>query len=291
MNKKKLAVFLIVIGVLLIIVGFVLNTNTEEKPKNDPVKEEKPEVDEDITNKTIDQIMTKEKTDKDVKDFTNKIFDTNVKQEDLSKLTGFDINYNDIYYGKDSYFRHLNDDLSDVDDINKKRDQYITSLETLIKDNFELKIEDYSVSQDGAVIQNVSFKSYYYNTFLLDYFAVVSKLTSYTKYADAVADETGKVDPEAVKDTYLLNVKALEIMSTHFNDYVNNDEYRQFSLIYRKENDVISNEYFSFYKFIGGAGYQHTKLPDGNRNARVDAMIQEAIKNGTLDTNNPFVLK
>ena len=291
MNKKKVSVFLIIIGILLIVVGFVLNTNSGEKPKTDPVKGETPPVDEDIANKTIDQIMTKEKTEKDVKNFTNKIFDSNVKQDDLTKLTYFVINYNDIYYGKDTYFKHLNDNLSGVDDINKKRDQYVSSLEKLIKDNFELKINDYSVSQDGAVVQNVTFKSYYYTTFLLDYFSVVNKLTSYTKYANAVAPEDGKIDPQVVKDTYILNVKALEIMSPHFSDYINNEEYEEFSLIYRKESNVISNEYFSFYKFIGGSGYQHTNLPDANRNARVDAMIQEAINGGTLDVNDPFILK
>ena len=291
MNKKKVSVFLIIIGILLIVVGFVLNTNSGEKPKTDPVKGETPPVDEDIANKTIDQIMTKEKTEKDVKNFTNKIFDSNVKQDDLTKLTYFVINYNDIYYGKDTYFKHLNDNLSGVDDINKKRDQYVSSLEKMIKDNFELKINDYSVSQDGAVVQNVTFKSYYYTTFLLDYFSVVNKLTSYTKYANAVAPEDGKIDPQVVKDTYILNVKALEIMSPHFSDYINNEEYEEFSLIYRKESNVISNEYFSFYKFIGGSGYQHTNLPDANRNARVDAMIQEAINGGTLDVNDPFTLK
>lgn len=291
MNKKKVSIFLIIIGILLIVVGFVLNTTAEDKPKTDPVKGETPPVDEDIANKTIEQIMTKEKTEKDIKNFTNKIFDSNVKQDDLTKLTYFVINYNDIYYGKDTYFRHLNDDLSGVDDINKKRDQYISSLEKMIKDNFELKIEDYSVSQDGAVVQNVSFKSYYYNTFLLDYFSVVNKLISYTKYANAVAPDDGKVDPQAVKDTYILNVKALEIMSEHFKDYVNIDEYGQFSLIYRKESNIVSNEYFSFYKFIGGTGYKHANLPDANRNLRVDTMIQEAISNGTLDVNDPFTLK
>ena len=242
MNKKKVSVFLIIIGILLIVVGFVLNTNSGEKPKTDPVKGETPPVDEDIANKTIDQIMTKEKTEKDVKNFTNKIFDSNVKQDDLTKLTYFVINYNDIYYGKDTYFKHLNDNLSGVDDINKKRDQYVSSLEKMIKDNFELKINDYSVSQDGAVVQNVTFKSYYYTTFLLDYFSVVNKLTSYTKYANAVAPEDGKIDPQVVKDTYILNVKALEIMSPHFSDYINNEEYEEFSLIYRKESNVISNE-------------------------------------------------
>lgn len=291
MNKRVVSIICLILGLILIIVGLLLGTGEEKEPVKKPDKEVKPIPEVDEGDKSIDKIMTKEKTEEDVKNFTTKILTDNVTKADLDKLTSMTLNYNDIFYGKDIYFRHINDQVTGVDDINKKRDVYITLLEKTIKDNFDYKLEDYIVSDDGAIIQNLTIKSFYYNVFLLDYFEVANKLTSYTKYKDMEISESTQIDDQMLKDLYIINIKALEIMSTHFNDYVNKDEYVPSTLIYRLEDGNVTCDYFSFYKLIGGSTQVHISLPDNKRSVRVDKIIKDAIDSGNLDTSNPFILK
>lgn len=288
MNKRMVSIIFLVLGIVLIIVGLVLGTGKEEKK---PEKEIFPTPEVEEGDKTIDKVMTKEKTAEEINSFNTKIFTDNVTKAELDKLVSSSVNYNDIFYGKDIYFRHINDEITGVDDINKKRDVYITALEKNIKDNFDYKLEEYVVSNDGAVVQNISVKTFYYKVFLFDYFELVNKITSYTKYANMEVTEETKLDDQDLKDIYTINIKALELMSLHFDDYVNKEEYVPLTLIYRLDNGVVTCDYFSYYMFLGGSTQLHSSLPDSNRTARIENIIKEAINSGDFDISNPLILK
>jgi len=276
MKKDIFTIVFAAIGCALIAVGVFLLLTGNEKIESKPLKEVLPA---DNNNDEVKKIMTKEKTAKVVKEFTDKVYSDDVTEDDLKKYISSSLEKDDIFYGKDSYFRHMSDNLIEVEDINTKRDYYLSLLEKYMKDNFEYSLGDYVVSTDGSVIQNINVRSYYYKVFLLDYYEVVNKLKSFTSSTLTVVDQ------------YRINVKALEIMSIHFDKYINKDEKVQATLIYTKENDKVACDYYSFYSLIGGIGYSHSSLLDSNRTSRVDDMIQDAINDGSLDTTNPVVLK
>lgn len=274
-----LILFLVVASVLII-------------PKSLKEKEEKKKQEEllnEYKSKRIDEIQTEEKTRKEVNDFVNLVYSDNSSIEDIEKATNTDLlNYN-IYYGKDSYFRTLDSNISNTKEINVVRDKYVDKLEQAMKENFDIELLDYIVTIDDAVVQRVKYKGFYYTEFMKDYQMIFDKLVSYTEYKD-LTDESNINSTKAFNDMYKLEVKALEIMCSHLDNYVNKDEYVTYDLVYRKGETKVENEYLSLYMFLGGHLYEHKSLPENERGERVASMIKEAIDDGTLDVSNPFNL-
>ena len=90
---------------------------------------------------------------------------------------------------------------------------------------------------------------------------------------------------------YKVNVKALEIMSNYFEDYINDDETLSYELIYRKGDKEITNEYFSLFMYLSGALYKDCELDDSSRDERINNMIKTSINDGSFNINNPYDLK
>ena len=63
MNKRMVSIIFLVLGIVLIIVGLVLGTGKEEKK---PEKEIFPTPEVEEGDKTIDKVMTKEKTAEEI---------------------------------------------------------------------------------------------------------------------------------------------------------------------------------------------------------------------------------
>ena len=91
---------------------------------------------------------------------------------------------------------------------------------------------------------------------------------------------------------YKIEIKALEIMSNYFDDYINDNEEKEYTLMYRKANNgSIVNEYFSLLINFNGSFYNNEKFSINTREQRVKGYISEAISSGQLDTSNPYKLK
>ena len=282
-NLYILSFFLI----LFLVVASILIIPKSLKEKEDKKKQE--ELLNEYKSKRIDEIQTEEKTRKEVNDFINLVYSDNSSIEDIEKVTNTDlVNYN-IYYGADSYFRNLGKGVSNTKEINILRDINVNKLEKTMKENFEIELLDYIVTIDDAVVQRVKYKGFYYTEFMKDYHMIFDKLVSYTEYKD-LTDESNINSTKAFNDMYKLEVKALEIMCSHLDNYVNKDEYVTYDLVYRKGETKVENEYLSLYMFLGGHLYEHKSLPENERGERVTSMIKEAIDDGTLDVSNPFNL-
>ena len=78
--------------------------------------------------------------------------------------------------------------------------------------------------------------------------------------------------------------------SNYIIEYVNENETLEYSLVYRKGDKSISNEYFSLFMYFSGVLYKNSPNNDSNRDMRIKNIISEAISDGTLDVNNPYKL-
>ena len=285
-NKTNLYVLSFFLILFLVVASVIIIPKSlkeqEEKKKQEEILDE-------YKGKKIDEIQTEEKTRNEVNNFVNLVYNDNSSIEDIEKATNTDlVNYN-IYYGKDSYFRNMDAGVANTKEINILRDKYVNNLEKAMKENFEIELLDYIVTLDDAVVQRVRYKSFYHTEFMKDYHMVFDKLVSYTEYKD-LTDESNINSTKAFNDIYRLEVKALEIMCNHLENYVNKDEYVTYDLVYRKGETAVENDYLSLYMFIGGHLYEHKSLPENERDERVSLMIKEAIDDGVLNISDPFNL-
>lgn len=281
--KNKYNVIIAVFFVLFfIVVAVSLSSNYSNKEEKEQDK-----VLEDYKNKSIEEIQTEKITRDEVNDFVDKIFNEKTSIIDIEKMTSTDLSNRHIYYGKDSYFRTMGNGMSNVENIHKIRDTHANKLEEVLKDNFEIELLDYIVTLDDAVVQRVKYKSFYYNEFMKDFEQVYNEIVSYSEYKDYDFEKDIN-STKGIADLYKLKVKALEIMCNHLDDYVNKDEYVTYDLVYRKGKTEVENDYLSLYMFFGGHLYEHKSLPEDEREERVNSMINEAIKEGTLNVSNPY---
>lgn len=246
---------------------------------------------EDFKNKKIEEIQTEEKTKNEINSLVNMLFDEKITKEKLGKAIGVLPSEANIFYGEDSFVRSLNNNVSAISKYDTALDEYASDLENIIKSNFNLQMGDYIVSEDGAIVQRVNYRTYYYVDFIKDYSTLCNKILSYTDIDLDNIVEKGAATKTESEIIYKVNVKALEIMSNYFEDYINKDETLSYELIYRKGEKEITNEYFSLFMYLSGALYKECELDDSNRDERINNMIKNAIDDGSLDINNPYNLK
>ena len=244
---------------------------------------------EDFKNKKIEEIQTEEKTKNEINSLVNMLFDEKITKEKLGKAIGVLPSEANIFYGEDSFVRSLNNNVSAISKYDTALDKYANDLESVIKENFNFQIEDYIVSEDGAIVQRVNYRTYYYVDFIKDYTSLCNELLKYTDIDLEKIVNVGATDEEKVI-MYKVNVKALEIMSHHFEDYINENETLEYALVYRKGDKSISNEYFSLFMYFSGVLYKNSLNNDNNRDVRIKNIITEAINEGTLVVNNPYKL-
>lgn len=295
--KKNTSKILLIIGSVILIVGliFVIQEKFQspepQMPSQDDTGENpnKPGGSGQIGG-DIEDIQTEEKTQEELNELVDVLFSSDVSKEKLEKLVGSNIPSEYVYYGKDAYLRNIGSDFKDVEAYHKKRNEYAKQLENYIKDNFAFEILEYIVSDDGAIVQTSTYRTYYYVSFIKDLQSLTSELY---KYSDLDMEELVMREPTSAEQVkmYKLRIKALEIMSNYFENYVNDEETVEYTLIYRKENGKLRNDYYSLLINFAGEMYKNEKISDTNRNVRINSYISEAISSGQLDTSNPYKLK
>ena len=294
--NKKLGLIGLIFGILFLLVGVVFIVNDKnDTPKDNPSV--KPG--EDDKDKPIKDIQTEEVTKKEINELIDTIFTEDVSEKELEKIVGSNIESYYIYYGKDSYIRTgFTFNLKGLEEYDKKLDQYADELERIIKDNFTVTTNEYIVSEEGDIIQRLRYKSYYYICFIKDYMALRDKLLTYTGLNMEQINLGNMTEEDKVK-VYKINVKALEIMSNHFDDYKNNNEYIDYELFYTKKDTLITNDYYSllinlsgnFYKNVSYTTDQERIKLENDRFNRVKNIFDKSVATGNFDTSNPYKLK
>lgn len=277
---KGVLVFICIFSIMAVV--FILQIKFDDNTGKDP------EI-EDFKNKKIEEIQTEEKTKKELNSLVEILFDDNVTREDIGHAIGVIPESVNIFYGKDSFIRSIGNDVKRDVKYEEAVDKYANELESLIKSNFNFEIKDYIISADGDIVQEVKYRTYYYVDFIKDYTSLCNELLEYTDIDLEKIVNVGATDEEKVI-MYKVNVKALEIMSHHFEDYINENETLEYALVYRKGDKSISNEYFSLFMYFSGVLYKNSPNNDNNRDMRIKNIITEAINEGTLVVNNPYKL-
>lgn len=282
---KKIGKIIAILGALIVIIGiiFALQKKLAPTPNN---KDDEEDYFED---KKIEEIQTEEKTTKEINELVDALFKEDVSKEELEKITGTKLSNYDIFYGKDSYLRTIGNNINGLDEYKTKQNEYINSLETKIKDNSDVQIKEYIVSADGAIVQNLTYKTYYYDYFINDYNYLVKELIKYTNI-DLNATEEKPITKEEKEKIYKIQIKALEIMSNYFDDYKNESEIKEYQLIYRKDDKKVINNYFSLLINLSGKFYKNKKFSSDSSEKRIKKYIEEAISSSKLDVNNPYQL-
>lgn len=277
---KGVLVFICIFSIMAVV--FILQIKFDDNTGKDP------EI-EDFKNKKIEEIQTEEKTKKELNSLVEILFDDNVTREDIGHAIGVIPESVNIFYGKDSFIRSIGNDVKRDAKYEEAVDKYANELESLIKSNFNFEIKDYIISADGDIVQEVKYRTYYYVDFIKDYTSLCNELLKYTDIDLEKIVNVGATDAEKVI-MYKVNVKALEIMSHHFEDYINENETLEYALVYRKGDKSISNEYFSLFMYFSGVSYKNSPNNDDNRDMRIKNIITDAINEGTLVVNNPYKL-
>ena len=277
---KGILVFICIFSIMAVV--FILQIKFDDDTGKDPDIE-------DFKNKQIEEIQTKEKTEEELNSLVEILFDDNVTREDIGHIIGVIPESANIFYGKDSFIRSIGHDAKRDAKYEEAVDKYANELESIIKRNFNFEIKEYIISADGDIVQEVKYRTYYYVDFIKDYTSLCNELLKYTDLDLEKIVNIGATDEEKAS-MYKVNVKALEIMSNHFKEYVNENETLEYSLVYRKGDKSISNEYFSLFMYFSGVLYKNSPNNDSNRDMRIKNIISEAISDGTLDVNNPYKL-
>lgn len=288
MKRKIILGIIILVGFSLLVVGvfvsFFTPSSNNEKPK-----------------KELKDIQTEKITKKEVTEYIKLLYSDDVTVEKVEDFIGSDVSNGMLFMGKDSYLRERPSNkiinTYHLQEYKTKQDTYASNVEKTMRDNLEYHFGEYIVSEEGNIVQKFSYRTYYYQLYLGDLDEVVNTLIPnvFDNYSEMLVRDL--TEEELVK-MYQLKVKALEIMNSYVQNYVNNDEVISFDLIYKKENNKILQDYFSllmqlsgnFYKNVSYQSLEDEQVIISNRTTRVQEIINTAVNNQTLDLSNPLQL-
>lgn len=280
------------LGIGLLIGGAVLSVSAPSSEKKNPKN----------PSGELKDIQTEEVTKDEITKYIELLYSDDVTVEKVEKFTGSDVGSEMLFIGKDSYLREMPSkkimNTYKLDEYREKQDIYVSNVEKLMRDNLDYQLGEYIVSEEGDIVQEFRYRTYYYQLYLGDLNEIMNRLMPnvFTNYSEMLVRD---LTEEELAKMYQLKVKALEIMNDYINNYVNNNEVVSFDLIYKKDNNKILQDYFSLLMQLNGSFYQNVSFqtPEeeqtmiSNRTTRVQEMIQTAISNQTLDMTNPLQLK
>lgn len=287
--KRKIILFIIIfLGLGLLIGGVVISVFN---PSTTTTKLEA----------ELKDIQTEQVTKDEVTKYIELLYSDDVTAAKVEKFTGSDIGHDMLFIGKDSYLRKRPSnkviDKYNLQDYKNKQDIYASNVEKIMRDNLDYQLGEYIVSKEGDIVQKFSYRTYYYQLYLGDLNEVINILipSVFDNYSEMLVRNL--TEEESVK-MYQLKIKALEIMDSYVNNYINNDEIISLDLIYKKENDKILQDYFTLLMQLSGSFYQNVsyQTPEeeqtiiSNRTARVQEIVNTAVNNQTLDMTNPLQL-
>lgn len=288
MKRKIILGIIILVGFSLLVVGVLVSFFT---PSSNNEKQKK----------ELKDIQTEKITKKEVTEYIKLLYSDDVTVEKVEDFIGSDVSNGMLFMGKDSYLRERPSNkiinTYHLQEYKTKQDTYASNVEKTMRDNLEYHFGEYIASEEGNIVQKFSYRTYYYQLYLGDLDEVVNTLIPnvFDNYSEMLVRDL--TEEELVK-MYQLKVKALEIMNSYVQNYVNNDEVISFDLIYKKENNKILQDYFSllmqlsgnFYKNVSYQSLEDEQVIISNRTTRVQEIINTAVNNQTLDLSNPLQL-
>lgn len=220
----------------------------------------------------------------DIKEFTNLVISGGTKNE-LKEISGLDKFWpQNIMTGKDSYLnKKPNDKFIKSNNLTSyvdKSEKYIDNFEKKLEDNYVYKIKGVYINKGQAQVV-VTLIPYYYSVYMCDLDNLQKKLLM-------IAGSNDKISK------YKSKVKAMEILNSHLDDYINKDNKIKTAVLYDKNNSAeMQNSFNSYLIALNGSSHNNEIINSlyQNSNERVEGYIASATENGTLIPSDILALK
>lgn len=236
--KKVLIILIIIIGLFLITGGVLIYFFGENPSSSKP------------------KLSLEEKTKQTSQDAVDSLMDSSMTPQKLKKKYGVNMGSEAILVGNNSILREKSDLEKKLTDYSKAQDYYASRVEKKVQDTFSYRLGDYLVADDGQnVIQKLYFKSYYLELYLMDLNRLQDMLLNRVGF-DLYSIE-GDLTEENLKLMYKAKVKAMEIMDSYLDNYVNSQEEIEYDMIYSvKDKDSLGPlDYYSLVCNVSGIMY------------------------------------
>lgn len=235
--KKKIFTIIIIVGILFIIGGIVLSFVEPQRATSEKKLSVKEQV-VDISRKAV-----------------NDVLDSSMTPEKLKEKYNVSVGSEAILVGNNSILREKSSLEKKLTTYAKAQDYYASKVEKKMQDTFSYRLGDYLVADEGEnVIQKLYFKSYYLELYLMDMNVLQDMLLS--KIGFSVYDKEGELTNEDLKLMYKAKVKAMEIMDSYLDNYVNNQEEIEYDMIYSVNDKELGKlDYYSLVCNVSGIMY------------------------------------
>lgn len=252
-KKRKIIIIIVILSILLLALAIFFKGKENQKL----TKEEK-EVITKSTNENIDIIKSED-----------------ITYEKITSLIGKQVANVHINVGANSYLRNR----PSKEIINQyKLNDYITLQEQLAKkvekkylDNLEYEIVD-TKKEDNQVCQTIKITTYYYALYLHDLINLTNSLTTYN--AEDVSQNM-----EAEVDLFKSQVKAMQVLDKHLNDYDNTlKETTNGTLCYVNQKLVGGDNLLSFIGALQGETYGNCNFSASINITAADNRLKQYLK-------------
>lgn len=276
--RKKILIIIFVLAFMLLFGGVVLSFLSKD----------------DNTDSTSSQmtleIQTKQSSEKAVRS----LMDTSMTPQKLKKLYGVNMGSEAILVGKNSILREKSDLEKTLTNYSKAQDYYAKKVEKKIQDTFSYRFGDYLVADEGAnVIQKLYFKSYYLELYIMDLNLLQDMLLNQIGFS--VYNIEHDLTDDDLKLMYKAKVKAMELLDSHLDNYVNTTEEIEYDLIYSVEdkNKLGPLDYYSLVSNVSGIMYSVLTdiTVEGSANYVLQQTRVSGYMNAVFGTTEEEVLK
>lgn len=276
--SKKILIVIFVLAFLLLLGGIVLSFVSKDDNTDSPSSQ--------MTLET----QTKQSSEKAVRS----LMDTSMTPQKLKKLYGVNMGSDAILVGKNSILREKSDLEKTLTNYSKAQDYYAKKVEKKIQDTFSYRFGDYLVADEGAnVIQKLYFKSYYLELYIMDLNLLQDMLLNQIGFS--VYNIEHDLTDDDLKLMYKAKVKAMELLDSHLDNYVNTTEEIEYDLIYSVEdkNKLGPLDYYSLVSNVSGIMYSVLTdiTVEGSANYVLQQTRVSGYMNAVFGTTEEEVLK
>lgn len=276
--RKKILIIIFVLAFMLLFGGIVLSFLSKDDNTDSPSSQ--------MTLET----QTKQSSEKAVRS----LMDTSMTPQKLKKLYGVNMGSDAILVGKNSILREKSDLEKTLTNYSKAQDYYAKKVEKKIQDTFSYRFGDYLVADEGAnVIQKLYFKSYYLELYIMDLNLLQDMLLNQIGFS--VYNIEHDLTDDDLKLMYKAKVKAMELLDSHLDNYVNTTEEIEYDLIYSVEdkNKLGPLDYYSLVSNVSGIMYSVLTdiTVEGSANYVLQQTRVSGYMNAVFGTTEEEVLK
>ncbi len=260
MKNKKIYLIPIIVLFIIILVVVLMITLTKKENKKELSQDE-------VVINNIDKV----------------ILNKNTNSEAIFRLMETKVSTTYIMMGKGSFLRSTPTVPENLNSYKKLQSEYVDKIEDIILENSKYEITSI---KDGNIYFNIT--PWYYDMYVND----VMQLSSRLMKMKGVSNDPNENRNYSI-DEYKSRIKAMQIIDKKLDNYYNTEnEVIEFKMFFVDGKPWV-NQYLSLYFNLAGVtsktaimnqeAYEEEKV-------RIDGYINEAIKSGLLDKNNPYKL-